>query len=167
MGQIAKRAGLSSTGLISYHFASKDDLMNQVVADVYAKTAEVVGEPVGRAGGPRAQLLTFIEASVDFYLTYPRHMRALAEIGLGRREAEGPGALPLPHEAELRELQETFLEGQRTEDFREFSPRVMAVALRHALDGVALRIGTDPEPDAATYARELVELFDLATRRQP
>ena len=34
--QIAKRAGLSSPGLISYHFANKDDLISQVVAEVYA-----------------------------------------------------------------------------------------------------------------------------------
>ena len=32
--QIAKRAGLSSTGLISYHFASKDELIGEVVVTV-------------------------------------------------------------------------------------------------------------------------------------
>ena len=34
--QIAKRAGLSSTGLISYHFHSKDDLIEQVIAELVA-----------------------------------------------------------------------------------------------------------------------------------
>lgn len=161
-GQIAKRAGLSSTGMISYHFASKDDLMNQVASDIHAVAMDVVGGPVTRAAGPREQLRAFIESSVEFYVVHHRHMRALTEIALSRREEAEPDVLP--HEAELRGLEEIFREGQEKGEFREFTPRVMAVALRHALDGVALRIGTESEPDAATYAREVVTIFDLATR---
>ena len=163
-GQIAKRAGMSSTGMISYHFGSKDELLSRVVEDVYAVASEVVGESISRAIGPREQLRVFIESSVNFYVTHHRHMRALTEIGLSRREERGPDALP--HETELQGLQEMFAEGQRAGEFREFSPRVMAVALRHALDGVALRLDADPELDSDTYARELVTLFDLASRKE-
>jgi AcrR family transcriptional regulator len=34
--QIAKRAGLSSTSLISYHFTGKSELVKQVVEQIYA-----------------------------------------------------------------------------------------------------------------------------------
>src|SRR5579872_5747351 len=41
---IAKRAGLSSTGLISYHFASKDDLIAQVVATIFGAIERFMSE---------------------------------------------------------------------------------------------------------------------------
>lgn len=39
-GRIAERGGLSSTRLISYHFASKDDLVAAVVADIFTSINE-------------------------------------------------------------------------------------------------------------------------------
>ncbi|QUH01010.1 TetR family transcriptional regulator [Saccharopolyspora erythraea] len=163
-GQIAKRAGLSSTGMISYHFRNKAELMRQVVSDVYAVALEVVGSRIDQAGDPPAQLRAFIEGSVEFYRTHHRHMRALTEVWLGSR-GEDESTAP-PHRQELESLEEMFREGQRAGDFRDFSPRVMAVALRHALDGVALHLGVEPGTDPDVYAGELVTLFDLATRKE-
>ena len=160
-GQIAQRAGLSSTGMISYHFRSKAELMRQVVSDVYAVAQEVVGGRIDQETAPSAQLRAFIEASVHFYRTHHRHMRALTEIWLGER-----GDAAVPHQQEVEALQEVFRAGQRAGEFRDFSPEVMAVTLRHALDGVALRLGADPDSDPDTYASELVTTFDLATRKE-
>src|SRR5215470_5894385 len=41
--RIAKHAGLSSTGMISYHFAGKDDLLAACVAEIESNVA-LVGE---------------------------------------------------------------------------------------------------------------------------
>jgi AcrR family transcriptional regulator len=70
ISQIAKHAGLSSTGMISYHFAGKDDLLTACVAEIekvtdafmQARIAAADGDPRqrahrrvrGRGGRPRS-----------------------------------------------------------------------------------------------------------------
>lgn len=159
-GQIAQRAGLSSTGMISYHFKNKAELMRQVVADVYRTAEELVGARVDAADTARGQLRAFIESSADFYRTHHRQLRALTEILINERG----GDPVLPHRREIEGLADLFRAGQRAGEFRTFDPHVMAVTLRHALDGVALRLGTEADTDADLYARELTTTFDLATR---
>lgn len=55
--------------------------------------------------------------------------------------------------------------GQQEEEFRDFSPRVMAVTIRSAIDSIPAQMILNPDLDLEGYARELVTLFDLATRR--
>ena len=47
--------------------------------------------------------------------------------------------------------------------FREFtrsSARVMALTIRHAIDGFTLELVRNPNLDVQEYARELVTIFD-------
>ncbi|GAA4613614.1 TetR/AcrR family transcriptional regulator [Saccharopolyspora hordei] len=159
-GQIAQRAGLSSTGMISYHFTNKAELMRQVVTDVHAAAEALVGPRIDAADTARGRLRAFIEASIDFYRTHHHQLRALTEILINER-GDDP---VLPHRRDVEALAELFRAGQRAGEFRDFDPHVMAVALRHALDGVALRLGAETDTDTELYARELVTTFDLATR---
>ena len=46
----------------------------------------------------------------------------------------------------------------------DFDPRVMAVAIRAAIDAVPYRIVLDPGLDVDHCAREIATIFDLATR---
>lgn len=46
----------------------------------------------------------------------------------------------------------------------DFDPRVMAVAIRAAIDAVPRRLAHDPDLDVDSYAREIATAFDLATR---
>ena len=48
--QIAKRAGLSSTGLISYHFANRDELIEQAAAQIVGAITAFMTERM--AGSP-------------------------------------------------------------------------------------------------------------------
>ncbi|MBN6036908.1 TetR/AcrR family transcriptional regulator [Amycolatopsis sp. 195334CR] len=160
-GRIAKQAGLSSTGLISYHFANKRELMEEVVRAVLAEFTEFVLTRTDTAEGPAAQLRAFITANVEFAGTHRTHLLAMLDVA---RAEPGEGPDPLL-EADLRGLAELLREGQRLGEFREFDPVVMAVAIRSARDGLLLRLRAEPELDLAIYAEELGTLFDLATRR--
>jgi len=53
---LAKRAGLSSTGLISYHFASKADLIGEVVTTVLADLGAFMAVQMEAAGDATAAL---------------------------------------------------------------------------------------------------------------
>src|ERR1700761_6268535 len=63
LAQIAKRAGISK-GVISYHFAGKDELMQQVLIDAMA-LAEAQMLPRIQAGeGPMGRLRGHIEGNI-------------------------------------------------------------------------------------------------------
>jgi AcrR family transcriptional regulator len=160
-GRIADRAGVSRA-LINYHFRGRDDLIRAVVAEVYARGLEHVGSRVVAEETQPAMLRAFIEGSVDFYRAYPRHMQALRQIVLGARTG------PPPHrdrqDREVSDVGDILRDGQRTGEFRDFDPAIMAITIRHALNGLLDEWDADPGLDLEVYRGELADLFDAATR---
>jgi AcrR family transcriptional regulator len=161
---IAERAGLSSTRLISYHFAGKADLIAAVVDDVVAAIGRCVGERVAAEATAAGQLRAYVEGVVSFTATHRAQMRALLQILLsGALPAGSAGtdvAVPSHLEALLRR-------GQAAGEFRDFDPRVMALAVQRSVESLPFALESDPDLDCAAFARELVTLFELATRRAP
>src|SRR5215472_566701 len=78
--QIAQRAGLSSTRLISYHFAEKDDLIREVLSTVVARFTEYVRPRVDAETSPSAKLKTALEANIDFMRANRADVVTLQEI---------------------------------------------------------------------------------------
>lgn len=165
--QIARRANLSSTGLISYHWKGKDELVGQIVNTVLDAAAEVMVPRVEAASGARAQLRAYIESNLEWMATARDQVVALAEIF--NAESRGPDGQPGRYATHYRQvvarLEGLLHEGQRTRELREFSPHVMAVSIRAAIDAAGYELAVDPDLDIAAVGRELAELFDHATRR--
>jgi TetR/AcrR family transcriptional regulator, fatty acid metabolism regulator protein len=93
-------------------------------------------------------------------------MLALFEIWMNLRSDDG--ALRMSEadaESTVDAIEQLLAAGQASGDFGDFSARVMAMAVRQAIDGVLLQLRVDPHLDLDEYARELVALFDRATRR--
>src|ERR1700735_5830654 len=63
--QIARAAGLSSTGLISYHFAGKSDLMAQVVDEIVGAISGHMTDRMAGCTSAAAALETYIRASAQ------------------------------------------------------------------------------------------------------
>jgi len=165
LAQIAKRAGVS-TGVISYYFAGKDELIDAVIHHVYATGEAIVRPRASNQPTERASLRGFIEGSVDFVRTHPNYMRAVKNISRGGAAPADGLLLDRPIDEPRRSgLQRIFEQGQGNGEFRAFSPRVMAVTLVEAIDAISLQLDTHPDMDLTAYAAELVELFDRATRK--
>lgn len=160
--RIARRAGLSSTGLISYHFAGKEDLVRQVVSDVLDEFAGFVRPLVDAETSAAAVLRVWWEANLAFMRDHREQLVALMEI---RGNAKDLGAHPDAYEHDLEALDQLFRAGQKAGEFRAFDPRVMAVAVRSVRDGLIRELAAHRDLDLDAYARDLVALFDLATRR--
>lgn len=158
--QIATRAGLSSPGLISYHFAGKDDLIGQVVADVYATGGDVIGPESESA---TETLLAYVQGSIAFYDSHRAHMRALVQILVGHPEAKARW-FDAPNAAELDGIEGVLARGQRDGEFREFAPRTVAMIIRQLLSGALQHMLTEPDLDLAAYTRELVAMCEHAVR---
>ncbi|MGA8117785.1 MAG: TetR/AcrR family transcriptional regulator [Actinocatenispora sp.] len=169
--RIAARAGVSR-GVITYHFAGRDDLITAVVMEVYLAGAQVMVPAIEAESTCAGKLAAYITSNVRFIHGNRAHALAVLQIWTSYRTAEGKrldeAAADQEPPPELAALQPaTFLrEGQRRGEFRAFDVPAMAVALRQSIDGAVLEVSRDPEFDVIGYGRELVTLFDHATRRQ-
>ena len=158
--RIARQAGLSSTGLISYHFAGRDELIGEVVAKVIGDIGAFMTQRMARVTGPAAALRGYIEGNAEFTAGHRAEMKALLEIFLN-------GGLPYDTSAEqavLSPIEEILRAGQRTGEFRAFDPTVMATLIQRAVDGLPFLLAAQPDLDVAAYAAEVVTTFELATR---
>jgi AcrR family transcriptional regulator len=165
LAQIAKRAKVSS-GVILYYFASKDDLIREIVAHVFAAGASFIGPKVNEdPSSARHALRAFIKASVDFISENPQSVLAVMNIMRAGHTENGTLRFDPSVEEPRRTGFRTILEwGQRTGEFRSFSVGVMVTTIIEALDVIPSQLATDPSLDLDMYADTLVELFDRATR---
>lgn len=158
---IARRAGLSSTGLISYHFNGKSDLMAQVAAQVYAAVGKHMTDRMSGMLSPAQLLEAYIRGNIEFVAGHRREMKALLEIFLNGGIDYTPGTELVA----LNPVEQILDGGQRAGEFREFDSRVMAAVIQRAIDGLPFLLETYADLDLGQYAEELVTLFTLATRR--
>lgn len=167
LAEIAKRAGISK-GVISYHFAGKDELIECVVHHVYNRGAAEITPFLKRQPTVAATLRIYITWNIKFIRDHPREVAALADIFVNYRTPDGKLRYGMhTDEPLLAPLRELFEAGQRSGEFREFAPAAMARVLRTAIDSTTPQILAFPDFDPDAYARELVTLFDLATRKEP
>ncbi|MCX2731175.1 TetR/AcrR family transcriptional regulator [Saccharopolyspora sp. NFXS83] len=165
--RITERAGLSSPRMISYHFAGKDDLIRQIVHDVFQAGARVIHERTERESTAAGRLRAYLEANLRFLRDHPRDLLALTEIGPHLRTESGERYTATgAQELSVRGLEAVLAAGIRSGEFREFEPRAMAVLIRSAVDAAAQRLRDEPEFDFDGYTREVVTAFDRATRRE-
>lgn len=160
--QIAQRAGLSSTGLISYHFAGKSELVEQVVIQVYSEISRFMAQRLDAQPSASHALRAYIEGQIEFAWNHRTQMKALLDIFLS-------GGLNYDDKAEreaVSPVEEILRRGQESGEFRDFDVPVMATTVQRAVEGPTFLLGGDPGLDMASYAHELVTLFSLATAKQ-
>jgi AcrR family transcriptional regulator len=162
--RIALRAGISR-GLISYHFAGRDDLMGAVVARAYEDGAAFMRPRIESATTPTDTLRAYVQSHLEYMRDHRDRLLALVAVrragniaGLRRSPAGFADALG-PIEAILRW-------GQTEGEFRDFDPHVMAIVIRNVIDGIPHHISADPDLDLDVCAREIVTTLSLATRKE-
>ncbi|WP_019812624.1 TetR/AcrR family transcriptional regulator [Saccharomonospora saliphila] len=162
--RIVARAGLSSTRMISYHFAGKAELMTATLTALADEHDRFVAERVPSTGDRAESLRWSIEAEIAFLAERFRQSRALTEIARHARDGDGArlgGALL--HDLRVGRLERQLHQGRQEGVFGTFDVKVMALAIRQAIDGVCDRLADEPGLDPRTYAAELTRLFARAT----
>ena len=160
--QIARRAGLSSTGLISYHFASKQELDSAVVAEIYRRLSQHMAAAMAGIASPAAALVAYIRGLIGFMKIEPFALRAMIAIVMH-------GGFDYNADSErnaVAGISAILRWGQAEGSFREFDIQVMATTIQRSLDGIPLAQSVNPDLDLDAYARELVDLFTLATQQR-
>jgi len=160
--RICERAGLSSTRLISYHFAGKAELVAALVEHVVAGIGEHVGALVMAAETPGERLRAYVEGVVGYADTHRAPMSALLQVVMSGAWGDGR-----PAPSDVSHLERILADGQRSGAMREFDTRVMAGTIQRAVEAVPFQLEADADLDCTAYAAELVELFDRATKADP
>ncbi|MEU6710897.1 TetR/AcrR family transcriptional regulator [Nonomuraea sp. NPDC046802] len=164
--RIAKRAGLSSTRLISYHFDGKDELIGQVITAIYGGLSAFMTERVRAQATPGGALEAYIRSLVEYISEHRGAMRAATEIFLNFRPEDGTTARQAAMDlSALSHLERLLQWGQESGEFRAFNRRVMAMAIQRALDGLPFLLEADPDADLGDYADELAGIFSRAVAR--
>jgi AcrR family transcriptional regulator len=161
LAQIAKRAGISK-GVIAYHFTSKEELIHQVVVEIFTTFGSYMGSQIEAEGSQRQKLQAFIRSNLEIMRSHHQHLAALLEIWSNARPT--PTLLVATHEGSLHYLEALLSSGQSAGEFRPFSVRIMARMIRSAIDAEATRLATQADFDLDAYIDELTTLFDRATR---
>jgi len=160
--QIAKRAGLSSTGLISYHFEGREELIQQVVEEVVGAIGAHMAAAMADCGSATEALRTYIVANVEFIGAHREEMKALLEIFLnGGFECD-----PATEQQVLSHVRDILRSGQESGEFRRFDPVVMATLIQRAVDGLPFLLAADPRLDVRSYGTEVATVFQLATKAE-
>lgn len=163
LAHIAKRAGISK-GVIVYYFKSREELFEQVIQAIDTEGACLLGPPIAAQPTATLMLRTYIQTNVEDIGTHRLQMLASREIILNVRPADGKLRSGLLKESSILDALEAMLrKGQHDGEFRAFDPRVMALTIRQAIDGVPRWLSANPNLDVEAYACELVTLFDRAT----
>jgi AcrR family transcriptional regulator len=167
LARIASRLGVSK-GVIAYHFDGKQDLINEVIAEVAARGAAYIRSRAMAESSGAGRLRALIETNLAFMGEHRNHLIALVEIAANTRGGDGGGAaIAGVHRAGVAALRDLLASFQAQGEFREdFDPQVMAMAIRSAIDAVPPRLARDPGFDVGHYGRELANLFDAATRNE-
>ncbi|WP_283135814.1 TetR/AcrR family transcriptional regulator [Rhizohabitans arisaemae] len=164
LGRIARHAGISKS-VISYHFADKDDLLQQVVRQVFDDSWAYLEPLLRRETTARGRLGVWITAELSYMAAHRAQFMAMVRIVENHRNAVGELSFADSPEESITELVKILRQGQRDGEFRGFAPRPIAVTVFQAITGALDEWARDPRIDLAAYAAELVTAFDLATRR--
>ncbi|QSB09721.1 TetR family transcriptional regulator [Lysinibacillus fusiformis] len=168
LGQIAKRAQISK-GVISYHFANKGELLEQVIYDYYMACQAYTAPLIENQPSPIEMLSVYIESNLRFIDENRQHVFAVIEIVSNERTADGKLRFAADHDDTIFLPIENILTlGMHEGVFREFtqlSTRVMALAIRNSIDGFTIELMRNPQLNVQEYTRELITIFDKSTKK--
>jgi AcrR family transcriptional regulator len=161
LSRIAVRLGISK-GVISYHFAGKDDLIAEIVSQVLQQARAYMQPRIDEQTTGPEMLRAYIESNLEFMRDNPKQLSAVVEI-VRAVIAGAKSPFSGNREGGVHVLAEQLTRFQASGDFRtDFDPNAMATAIRAVIDAVPGRLA-DPAFDIDQYTREAVTIFDRAT----
>lgn len=137
--QIALEAGVSK-GVVTYHFADKNDLLTEVLTQVMARWWGYIQPHLAAAEGAWAKLEAYLRYQVSYVVEHPKDLIAVGEITNNHRDSDGSHTFmreALGEELEL--LRGLLSEGQAEGAFRAFDLDLVSMAIEGAVEAVLHR----------------------------
>ncbi len=157
LSKIAQNINIS-TGLISYHFSGKEDLMQNTLRYLVLEERAFIQERVEKEKSNMNKLITYIKASLAYQAAYRDNNIALLEIVFNARTPENiPYYLVDIDEKDALDdlLDEILRNGVLAREFVDIDPKVIAVIVRGAISGSILK--TNDEINIEAYTEEIIK----------
>ena len=164
LARIADQAQISKS-VISYHFANKDELLEQVVVQVVDDWAAFMRPFLEAETTATGRLAAYIRSRLAYMRDNHTRLIAVAEIIVNHRGPDGKPVFAERDAAPVAELVGLLRSGQQAGEFREFDPVVLAMTITQGIDGALTYWAEHPGTDLTAYGEELVTLFGLATQQ--
>ncbi len=162
LAEIARKAGISK-GVISYHFAGKDELVEEILRSLLRQPAEFIKERVGRNETALDQLRAYIEANFEFMESHRDNFVALVDLWGRRGSSEEENRFDADAYEPSRHYLSHILEaGRERGEFRHLPVRATASLIQAAIDGVMLQWVLDEESVDLDVCR--AEVLEMITR---
>ncbi|MBD1382992.1 TetR/AcrR family transcriptional regulator [Metabacillus arenae] len=158
LSKIANKANVS-TGLISYHFSGKEDLMRNTLMYLVEKERAFIKEKVEQKQTYMEKLMVFIEASLAYQGTNRENNIALLEIVFNARTPDNVPyyLVEIDDEDELNVLlKEILYKGQESKEFGDFDRQVIAIVIRGAISGSMSLPQYENELNLEDYSEKMV-----------
>lgn len=165
LAAIADRLGVSK-GVISYHFAGKAEVLNEVVRSVLSEAEAWMSPRVAGAASFTEALRLYIASNLAFLDTHRTEIFALTEVLSNARATPGVAeTFSESHQAAIAALEALFTGGRKAGEFGDVAPRASAISLRAAIDAVSGLIREDPAFDLTGFGTDLATLYERASAR--
>ncbi len=163
LNDIAEEAGVS-TGVITYHFRNKDDLIEQSIRKLFEAPNEYVIGRVDQEKRYRDKLRTYIASTIRFNVEHRDHCVALLYSFSSISSQEHRQEVIAKHHVKIRRFLETILrEGQSAGEFGRFDATLLAQIISGAIEGLLTQWVLDPESTDLMRASQL--LIDMVERQ--
>lgn len=159
LSKIAKKANIS-TGLISYHFSGKEDLMNHTLLYLSQQEWLYISGKVEQKRTPTEKLIAFIESSLAYQVTNRINNIALIEIVFNARTPDHvPYYMIEDDEENLISglLQEILHKGQESKAFSDINPQVTSTVIKGAISESML--SPNQIVNLEVYREELIKMI--------
>lgn len=156
-GRIAVEAGLSSPGMISYHFVDKDELLTVLCDTLLEDCATTIHAAVTATAGPAEGLASYLAAFIRWQDGHRDEVAALWQLAAGWKR---PGEQFAFDEAPLTEpLRSVLRDGQAAGVLRSMHEDRVVQTVLCAVKGYQQALHDDPDLDADAFAETLIDLF--------
>ena len=161
LNDIAKKAGVS-TGVITYHFKNKDDLIEQSIKKLLDAPNAYVISRVDKQSTHRDRLRAYITANIEFMREHRSHSVALIySFGSIGSEHERHRIMARQHAKIRKYLAKILRAGQEAKEFGAFHAETVAQILFATLEGLMLQSVLDEDAiDLTLCAEELIHIAE-------
>ena len=166
LAEIAKEADISK-GVISYHFDSKDELIEQTLITLWAQENAYTKDLVDAQSTAADKLRTYVSARFEYMEANRNKTLAAWELWGSFDSAEKKRRFSATVYDPCRGyVEKILLQGQSSGEFAPFPANTIASVVQAIIDGVTLQWVFDAEAiDLNACLQEFLRMFDLYTSR--
>jgi TetR/AcrR family fatty acid metabolism transcriptional regulator len=162
LAEIAREAGISK-GVISYHFAGKGELVEEILTHLLREPSEFIKKRVEACDSATDKLRAYISANFEMMQAHRDHYVALVDLWGSRESTEGRHHFDAgAYEPSRHYLSRILDAGRESGELRTLPVPTMAAVIQAAIDGVMLQWVIDAGAVELEAARD--EILEMVAR---